>query len=572
MKFAHSFSEQLQSNEYPSEWLDAAIRYRQLKKCIKKVQRELAELGLTADMLKMLAEEKGAGSGTTAMGPINPVATTIPNSCTLVESPNDVEGGIILQRRGSHDSDSSAGSSSAEPEEFDEKEWLKKNQAPDTSSPEEGAEEKHRCQGITFSYWFDGTLQSFVPKLVLTVDSEDGGLPVNVNLAPETRRALEELVARQRQGLTTSAATSVVVVDDAKEEHAPPPAAASGADSDNAIEVGESHEEGNNDDYLPPLQAIPGVQRKRRDSQHQVLVPLSSDLEFFRTLTHEISLIDTLQSREEASINSHIVSLSDHITTVSKPSSLSRSSDLYSWREIFQLYTESGVFFSTRERDGHKQRTVEDVEEKIQRFRNEMEKRNVIKSFRNKKSAVLLGEFMGVNLEILRLLRFREINKTAMRKILKKFDKRTSLTASSSFPTFIASDPFLTSHLAKALCFTMHNHLLTIIPQLDDYLCPICSSISVKPVRLACSHVFCVRCLVKLQRENKRFCPICRGDVVLKADSSNLDIGLWNFLKHYFPKEAREKQAENEREVTLEQFKAVQSQGVNGIRPGCVVM
>ena len=48
-----------------------------------------------------------------------------------------------------------------------------------------------------------------------------------------------------------------------------------------------------------------------------------------------------------------------------------------------------------------------------------MERRNIVKSFKNKKSEVLLRQFLHVNLEILRLLRFREINKTAMRKILK---------------------------------------------------------------------------------------------------------------------------------------------------------
>lgn len=57
----------------------------------------------------------------------------------------------------------------------------------------------------------------------------------------------------------------------------------------------------------------------------------------------------------------------------------------------------------------------------------------------------------------------------------------------------------------------------------------------------------------------------------MKADSSNLDVGLWNFLRQYFPKEAKEKQMENEREVALEQFRSVQSQGLEGLR-GCVVM
>jgi len=141
MKFAHAFTEQLQGNKYPSEWLDAAIRYRQLKKCIKKVQGELAELGLTADMLKLLAREKGAGS--------EPAATA--STCTPGESPSELESNILLKRRGSHDSrisDSSAGSSSVE---LDEKEWLSKNPA-----PEPVAREEHPKQTITFSYWFHG--------------------------------------------------------------------------------------------------------------------------------------------------------------------------------------------------------------------------------------------------------------------------------------------------------------------------------------------------------------------------------------------------------------------------------
>jgi E3 ubiquitin-protein ligase BAH len=130
--------------------------------------------------------------------------------------------------------------------------------------------------------------------------------------------------------------------------------------------------------------------------------------------------------------------------------------------------------------------------------------------------------------------------------------------------------------MAKAICFTMSSKLLSILPQLDDYLCPICQSISMKPVRLSCSHVFCVRCLVKLQREAKRFCPMCRSDVVLSADATNLDNGLSNFLKLYFPKEAKEKQKENEGEVVQEQWRNVQLRaaitGPINADTGCVVM
>ena len=59
-----------------------------------------------------------------------------------------------------------------------------------------------------------------------------------------------------------------------------------------------------------------------------------------------------------------------------------------------------------------------------------------------------------------------------------------------------------------------------ILPSLDDYACLICTSIAFKPVRLSCGHLFCVRCLVKMQRAGKEECPLCRAKVVLLADRS----------------------------------------------------
>jgi hypothetical protein len=58
------------------------------------------------------------------------------------------------------------------------------------------------------------------------------------------------------------------------------------------------------------------------------------------------------------------------------------------------------------------------------------------------------------------------------------------------------------------------------LPSLDDYACLICTSIAFKPIRLACGHLFCVRCLVKMQRAGKAECPLCRSKVVLLADKS----------------------------------------------------
>lgn len=39
---------------FPPQWVDNAIPYKLLKKCLKKVQKELSDLGLEPDTLSML--------------------------------------------------------------------------------------------------------------------------------------------------------------------------------------------------------------------------------------------------------------------------------------------------------------------------------------------------------------------------------------------------------------------------------------------------------------------------------------------------------------------------------------
>ena len=86
MKFAHSFTEEIQSSKYPAEWRDAAIHYRQLKKCIKKVEKELVELGLSADMLKSLAEQKDAFCAVQTPR-LSCSSSASPASCVTTDSP-----------------------------------------------------------------------------------------------------------------------------------------------------------------------------------------------------------------------------------------------------------------------------------------------------------------------------------------------------------------------------------------------------------------------------------------------------------------------------------------------------
>lgn len=205
------------------------------------------------------------------------------------------------------------------------------------------------------------------------------------------------------------------------------------------------------------------------------------------------------------------------------------------------------------------------------------DRKNLIAQFQNRDSYASFRRFWTLNTALLRVLQFQAMNRLALTKILKKFDKQTALDARISFPGFLGlgsltkcplpeSVPFLSHSLAKSICFVITERLLPVTPQIDDFLCPICLSVAFKPIRLDCTHVFCVRCLIQLQRAREDKCPMCRQNVVLKADELNLDKEHLEFLKLYFPKETKIKQQEMEKQIVDEQMSHLKQSGE------CVVM
>ena len=140
-----------------------------------------------------------------------------------------------------------------------------------------------------------------------------------------------------------------------------------------------------------------------------------------------------------------------------------------------------------------------------------------------------MDRFLKINIDLLRLMRFQEMNRIALSKIMKKFDKRTALHARAVIPPALKDGSVVSQDLARATCYTIANELLSVIPQINDYLCPICFSITYKPVRLACTHLFCIRCLIVMQREEQSNCPLCRADVVMQADSGKSRVSPQSF-------------------------------------------
>ena len=431
MKFGQDFQAALRREEYPREWVDSAIPYKKLKKCIKRVQQELQSLGLDQETLNLLWQHVGRN----------------------------------------------------------------------TESDSDGCRPDRLLQ-----YGVNGNEQvTFTPKLTIAIDPSDGS-PMDAWLSPATRRHLHRLAR--------STKSTVAKIDG--------PSESMDGDADG---VGEASQPLDNDQVTSgdekPLPTS-GRPRSRTHELETIEIPLTSDSEFFQILRRELVNLESLQSKEQSSIQSEIQQLGQDLRNLKLSKKKRSKEELEAWRRIFELYTDAQVFLSSHEVDAGA-RDVAKAQNQLQYFTNTLSSSSSSSSTSPKSlgkgATVALDRFIKINLDLLRLMKFQDINRTALNKIMKKFDKRTALHARAAIPDSLKSNSLVSKDLAKATCFTISEELLQVIPQLNDYLCPVCFSISYKPVRLGCGHVFCIRCLIVLQRANQDNCPLCRTGVVMAADA-----------------------------------------------------
>mgnify|MGYP002403122342 CR=1 FL=1 len=338
----------------------------------------------------------------------------------------------------------------------------------------------------------------------------------------------------------------------------------------------------------------------------ELIIPLVSDTEFFKILvtalegmsTHMVTLhhnftktLDDLSKTISATAlpASASKSFNPHSRVTSHPGAIHvsamqpRTSDLYAWREVFQLYVESEIFEHIGEVD-HGERSSEEAEKRLQLFVRQATQRGLAdpRHFKGKGSRQAWESFIELNMFILNIKKFSEASSEATRKILKKHTKRTALPLSFPFnkTTFTSPSSDVPSHLTLFSRFTtttlprtfvqaLGETLLPIIPHVDDYSCLICTSLAFKPIRLNCGHLFCVRCLVKMQKRGQADCPLCRAAVVLTANKQNVDWAMLNFMQDWFPVEAKEKLKANEEEAAREQMEEL---GINPDSSACLVM
>lgn len=300
MKFAHEFKETLEREAFPDHWRAAAIPYSQLKKCLKKVQRELQELGLDKSTLQQLQ-----------------AAQTV--------SPDGVPGPMARYNL---------------------------DQAPS---------------------------QSLRPCLSVFVHLQDGQA-VDAALSPASRELLQRLSGKQP----------------------PPPPAGEGPDAVAQDDASQSVE-----GQLAIAEA--GLER--------IEIPLVFDGEFFNILQSDVDSLDILQQQEEKSMEGDITTLGKDVSAVTRPAKFSKS-DLNRWREIFDLYVDAQIFFSSHEID-HGSRSSAKAVQNLVWFQKEIQKRDLLNKFKMPSSRLTYSRFLQLNATLLQNLKFQEINKTAINKILK---------------------------------------------------------------------------------------------------------------------------------------------------------
>ncbi|KAI8324800.1 hypothetical protein GQ54DRAFT_270662, partial [Martensiomyces pterosporus] len=260
----------------------------------------------------------------------------------------------------------------------------------------------------------------------------------------------------------------------------------------------------------PTLSAYVG---SPEEIEYHIEMRLQADQLFFDQLINYIDRTRAFEKEYTKQYNSNVTALGSELTTVTSP------------------HTE-GDFRPTN--------TAKEGQERFAEFTQHIKKLGLANKFRDSVSAKLLMSFYKLNSELMYMKLLQEMNEEATRKILKKHDKRTHLVAKTQFPQFVTFD---TTSLTKALIYTIYTDLVGIVPQIDDYLCPMCLNIAWRPLRLECNHIFCSRCVVKASRRHMFDCPVCRAKgAIYRAGVENIDKALLNFMKLYFPREVKEKQ------------------------------
>lgn len=184
------------------------------------------------------------------------------------------------------------------------------------------------------------------------------------------------------------------------------------------------------------------------EHERDFIIPLAADVAFFNLLTTALTSLSTFHAAQQELFRQSVELLCGMIrasiqpgssptilatpftptpadtppsgsssAVVRRPQTKSSKKDLYVWREIFTLWIEHEIFESSAERT-RGERTVEQAQERLKKFANEVVKRGLgdRRTIKGKKSRGAWDEFLRLNVLLLDLKRFQMANINAARK------------------------------------------------------------------------------------------------------------------------------------------------------------
>lgn len=207
------------------------------------------------------------------------------------------------------------------------------------------------------------------------------------------------------------------------------------------------------------------TQEKHEKHIKTLVIELEQDDEFFKMLMEELKQVAMLQNVTAEKFKHDISDLESRMTKVAAPT---QKTDMYNWRKIFSIYMDAQIFQGNAESD-RTFRSVERAKKQMTWFVEQLGKAHLLNKLKSKESKSAFEQFIALNTELITMKHYQMLNETAMRKILKKHDKRSGLTASQSFPEIVSTDSLFSPKLATMLYATITSKLTTIIPQPEDY-------------------------------------------------------------------------------------------------------
>jgi dihydroorotase len=123
-------------------------------------------------------------------------------------------------------------------------------------------------------------------------------------------------------------------------------------------------------------------------------------------------------------MHGEIRELGNQVAHLTNPDRRANKKLISVWRQIFQIYLESDIFFGTTETD-HASRDSDKAAQRFELFSSKVANQGLVDKFKTPENLKALNMFMCLNREILQGLRFGEINRMAMLKILKSTSPHT---------------------------------------------------------------------------------------------------------------------------------------------------